>query len=134
MIRPDHVGISVGDLEASISWYRDMLGFELVRIVAVPADTGRVAILRQDDFTLELFSIPGAAPLPDHRRTPGSDIRVQGVKHPAYAVSDIDAFMEDLKAKGADVVWDVVVHDGDKCAFVRDNTGNLVEFVERPWA
>jgi hypothetical protein len=37
-----------------------------------------------------------------------------------------------LKAKGVDVVWDIAVHDGDRCAFVRDNTGNLVEFVERP--
>jgi hypothetical protein len=42
--------------------------------------------------------------------------------------------MNELKAKGVDLVWDVVVHDGDKCAFVRDNTGNLVEFVERAWA
>jgi hypothetical protein len=41
------------------------------------------------------------------------------------------ALMDALKAKGVDVVWDVVVHDGDKCAFVRDNSGNLVEFVER---
>jgi hypothetical protein len=29
------------------------------------------------------------------------------------------------------VVWDVVLHDGTLCAFVRDNSGNVVEFVER---
>jgi hypothetical protein len=29
-------------------------------------------------------------------------------------------------------VWDTRVHDGAICAFVRDNTGNLVEFVQRP--
>jgi catechol 2,3-dioxygenase-like lactoylglutathione lyase family enzyme len=134
MIRPDHAGVSVGDLEASIAWYRDMLGFELLRVVDVPDDTGRVAILRQGDFTLELFCIPGASPLPAERRDPGGDIRVHGIKHVAYAVRDIGALMDELKAKGVDLVWDVVVHDGDKCAFVRDNTGNLVEFVERAWA
>lgn len=37
-----------------------------------------------------------------------------------------------LNAKSVDVVWDVALHDRDKCAFVRDNTGNLVELVERP--
>ena len=44
-IRPDHAGISVGDLEASIAWYRDMLGFELVRVVDIPdaEDAGKVA-------------------------------------------------------------------------------------------
>jgi methylmalonyl-CoA/ethylmalonyl-CoA epimerase len=111
-----------------------MLGFELLRVVDVPADTGKVAILKQGDFILELFCLSDAAPLPDERRNPGTDIRVHGVKHVAYAVRDIDALMDDLKAKGVDLVWDVVVHDGDKCAFVRDNTGNLVEFVERVWA
>jgi hypothetical protein len=40
--------------------------------------------------------------------------------------------MAELKVKGVDLVWDVAVHDGTPCAFVRDNTGNLVEFVERP--
>ncbi|NLV71472.1 MAG: VOC family protein [Actinobacteria bacterium] len=31
-LRPDHAGISVGDLEASITWYRDMLGQTAVRV------------------------------------------------------------------------------------------------------
>ena len=132
MIRPDHGGISVGDLEASIAWYCDMLGFELLRIVQVPEDAGRVALLKQGNFILELFCLPEAAPLPEERRNPGTDIRVHGIKHIAYAVTDIKALMDELKTKGVDLVWDVVVHDGDTCAFVRDNTGNLVEFVERP--
>ena len=133
-IRPDHAGISVGDLEGSIAWYRDMLGFDLVRIVDIPdaEDAGRVALVRHGDFILELFCLPAAAPLPEERRHPATDILTHGIKHVAYAVSDIAAFMDELKAKGVDVVWDVVVHDGSPCAFVRDNTGNLVEFVERP--
>jgi methylmalonyl-CoA/ethylmalonyl-CoA epimerase len=133
-LRPDHAGISVGDLEASIAWYRDMLGFELMRVVDIPEakDPGRVALIRKGGFIIELFCIPGAAPLPDGRRDPATDIRTHGMKHVAYAVPDIAALMDDLKAKGVDVVWDTRVHDGDACAFVRDNSGNLVEFVERP--
>jgi methylmalonyl-CoA/ethylmalonyl-CoA epimerase len=131
-IKPDHAGISVGDLEASIAWYRDMLGFTLERTVEVPEDTGMVGILRHGDFLLELFCIPGASPLPDERRYPWTDMRTHGVKHIAYAVSDVEGLMISLKQKGVDVVWDTRVHDGDTCAFVRDNTGNLVEFVQRP--
>jgi methylmalonyl-CoA/ethylmalonyl-CoA epimerase len=131
-IRPEHAGISVGDLEASIAWYRDMLGFTVDRIVQIPEDTGRVALMSLGDFRLELFCIPEANPLPDERRYPWTDIRTHGIKHIAYAVSDIEALMDSLKEKGVDVVWDTRVHDGDTCAFVRDNTGNLVEFVERP--
>lgn len=131
-LRPDHAGISVGDLEASIAWYRDMLGFTLERIVEVPEDTGMVGIMRHGDFLLELFCIPGATALPDERRYPWTDIRTHGVKHIAYAVPDVEGLMDSLKEKGVDVVWEARVHDGDTCAFVRDNTGNLVEFVERP--
>ncbi len=130
-LRPDHAGISVADLEASIAWYGEMLGFVVDRVVDVPGDAGRVALIRHGDFILELFSIPGAAPLPDERRHPSTDLRTHGIKHVAYAVGDIRALMDELKTKGVDIVWDVVMHDHTLCAFVRDNSGNLVEFVER---
>jgi methylmalonyl-CoA/ethylmalonyl-CoA epimerase len=131
---PDHAGISVGDLEASIAWYRDMLGFELVRVVDIPEaeDKGRVALVKRGAFLLELFCLPKAAALPDGRRSPVTDILTQGVKHVAYATTDLDSLIDGLKAKSVDLVWDTAVHDGTRCAFVRDNTGNLVEFVERP--
>jgi methylmalonyl-CoA/ethylmalonyl-CoA epimerase len=108
-----------------------MLGFTVERIVDIPEDTGRLALIRNGDFLLELFCIAGTAPVPEERKHPTTDLRSQGMKHVAYAVSDIRALMEHLKAKGADVVWDVVEHDGTWCAFVRDNSGNIVEFVER---
>jgi methylmalonyl-CoA/ethylmalonyl-CoA epimerase len=130
-LRPDHAGISVADLEASIAWYGEMLGFTVDRIVEIPEDTGRLALIRTGDFLLELFCLPDAAPIPEERRHPATDLCTHGMKHVAYAVADIRALMEHLKAKGADVVWDVVVHDGTLCAFVRDNSGNVVEFVER---
>lgn len=130
-LRPDHVGISVADLEASISWYTDMLGFLVDVVVDVPEDVGTVALLRRGDFLIELFCVPGASALPEERRHPSTDLRTHGVKHLAFAVADIESLMAALKAKGVDVVWDTRVHDGVKCAFVRDNTGNLVEFVER---
>ena len=88
-LRPDHAGISVADLEASIAWYGDMLGFTVDRIVDIPEDTGRLALIRNGDFLLELFCVPGAAPLPEERRHPATDLRTQGIKHVAYAVADI---------------------------------------------
>jgi methylmalonyl-CoA/ethylmalonyl-CoA epimerase len=130
-IRPDHAGLSVGDLQASVAWYRDMLDFELLREVDIPEGHGKVALVKNGDFILELFCVPDAAPLPGERRHPATDLLTHGLKHVAYAVCDIDALMRQLKAKAVDVVWDIVVHDGDRCAFVRDNSGNLVEFVER---
>ena len=52
---------------------------------------------------------------------------VIGPHHVGVSVPDLDA---DLRAKGVDIVWDVAEHGGMKAAFVRDNTGNLVELME----
>jgi methylmalonyl-CoA/ethylmalonyl-CoA epimerase len=129
-LRPHHVGISVADLEDSIAWYEQALGFRLEAVVGVPEDDGRVAMLVQDGFRLELFEIPGAAALPPERREPPTDLRTHGVKHLAYQVSDIETHAERLRALGVDIVWNVRVHEDVKVLFVRDNTGNLVELVE----
>ena len=61
-IRYHHVAISVPDLEASIRWYRETLGFEAEwrrRVASVPAD---VAMLRRGVLRVELFQPEHAAP------------------------------------------------------------------------
>ena len=110
--RPDHAGISVADLEASIAWYGDMLGFDRRprRRRARrhrPGGSGPQGRLHP-----RAILHTGRRPLPEERRHPATDLRTHGIKHVAYAVRDIRALMEHLKAKGVDVVWDVVVHDG----------------------
>ena len=130
-VRPHHVGISVADLEASIAWYEEYLGFSLENVVPVPEDDGRVAMLvSEGGFRVELFELPGAAPLPDDRRRPATDLRTHGVKHVAYEVVGIEAWQERLLHLGADIVWDLRVHEDVRVLFLRDNTGNLVELVE----
>ena len=131
VVRPHHVGVSVADLEQSIAWYETHLGFSLEKTGEVPEDEGRMAMLvSEGGFRVELFELPGAAALPDERRHPATDLRTQGVKHVAYEVDDIEAFTTRLRALGADIVWDLRVHDDVKVLFLRDNTGNLVELVE----
>jgi methylmalonyl-CoA/ethylmalonyl-CoA epimerase len=38
--------------------------------------------------------------------------------------------METLKSKGVDVAMDVFPMEGDLVAFIRDNTGNLIELIQ----
>ena len=130
-VRPHHVGISVADLEDSIAWYERFLGFELESVVPVPEDEGRVAMLVSGGgFRVELFELPQAAPLPADRRHPATDLRTHGIKHVAYEVDGIEDWQERLRRLGADIVWDLRVHEDVKVLFLRDSTGNLVELVE----
>ena len=36
ILKPLHVGISVGDMEASLKWYKDNLDFELIKDDYIP--------------------------------------------------------------------------------------------------
>jgi methylmalonyl-CoA/ethylmalonyl-CoA epimerase len=127
-----HVGVSVPDLEASVDWYRRVLGFVPVRrlrIESIPAD---VAILKHGAMHIELFQAAGAKPLPAERREPDSDVRTHGNKHIAFAVADVEPFAAELRRRGADVVWVKHFEHGGANIFIRDNAGNLIEFLQAP--
>jgi methylmalonyl-CoA/ethylmalonyl-CoA epimerase len=130
LLKPLHVGISVADIEASIAWYEQILGFRLVSDNYYEQLPARIAFMELGGFSIELFQVPGAAPLPDDRRVPNLDIRTHGTKHVAYAVKDLSGLMETLKSKGVDVAMDIFSMEGDLVAFIRDNTGNLIELIE----
>ncbi len=125
-----HAGVSVPDLAASIDWYQRVLGFTLVRrlrIETIPAD---VAILKHGAMHIELFQAQGASPLPPERREPDSDVRTHGNKHVAFGVADVEAFATELRRRGADVVWVKRFEHGGANIFIRDNAGNLIEFLQ----
>ena len=131
-IEIDHVGISVANLEESVDWYVEMLGFELVRPLNRNSDSAMtIAQLRHGNFNIELFEIEGAEPLPEYRRDPSADLRVHGLAHFAFEVDDAIAVMEELEAKGVEIVLRPREGDGPKFFFVNDNSGNSFEFIQR---
>lgn len=126
-----HGGISVPNLEASIDWYARMLDFTVESRIEIPLIPAKVAMLKRQQLRIELFEVPGAAPLPPERRQPNTDPHTHGNKHVAFAVPDVDAFVALLRERGADIA--LVGHkDFGSFAFVRDNAGNLIEFVQQP--
>lgn len=129
-ITPHHCGISVPDLEASIAWYRDMLGFSLVKKQTLDVVSAKIAFIKHGDFYIELFEIENANPLPEDRRQPNLDICTNGTKHMAFAVDNVHELIDTLKKRGVDIAMDVNMMEGKAMAFIRDNAGNLIEIVE----
>jgi methylmalonyl-CoA/ethylmalonyl-CoA epimerase len=130
LVKPLHVGISVPDLDAAVEWYCSMLEFRLVSDRYFDQIPARIAFIEHGGFSIELFEVDGAAPLPEDRRIPNLDIRTHGIKHVAYCVQDLHSLMDTLRAKGVDIAMDIFPMDGDWVAFIRDNTGNLIELIE----
>ncbi|MGC3980350.1 MAG: VOC family protein [Steroidobacteraceae bacterium] len=126
-----HVGVSVPDIEASIAWYDRVLGFKVVRRLRIEAIPANIAILRHAAMHVELFQADNGKPLPADRLEPDSDARTHGNKHISFAVDDVPHFAEELQRRGADIVW-MKKHANGANMFIRDNAGNLIEFLQAP--
>jgi catechol 2,3-dioxygenase-like lactoylglutathione lyase family enzyme len=130
-LRFHHGGVSVPDLEASIRWYREVLGFEVEHRFEIPKAHAKVAMIRRGALRMELFEVQDGKPLPEERRVPDRDLQTHGNKHVCFGVQSVDAAERELRAKGVDIVFVGRVMQPPNI-FMRDNSGNLIEFIEQP--
>jgi methylmalonyl-CoA/ethylmalonyl-CoA epimerase len=56
-------------------------------------------------------------------------VHTHGNKHVSFAVDDVRGFAAELRRRGADIVWVKKMKHGSNI-FIRDNAGNLIEFVQ----
>jgi methylmalonyl-CoA epimerase len=96
----DHVGVAVTDLEASLAFFRDSLGFELEVSEEVASQRVRAHFLRAGDPKLELLE----ATTPDSAIAKFVERRGPGLHHVAFRVADIAAALALLKAKGVRLI------------------------------
>ena len=126
-----HVGVIVQDLEASIAWYREHLGFERLTDFSFPG--AKVAFIGRGTLKLEFFQIEGAAPMDDRRKQAEPNLTIGGINHFAIVVEDIDQALAELAARGVEQAYSLnAVPDGsgDRWTFIRDNEGMLIELFQ----
>lgn len=127
-----HAGVSVPDLEASIRWYREVLGFEVENRFAIPKAHAKVAMIKRGALRMELFEVEQGKALPEDRRVPDRDLQTHGNKHVCFGIQSVDEAERELRAKGVDIVFLGRLKDLAPNIFMRDNSGNLIEFIEQP--
>jgi catechol 2,3-dioxygenase-like lactoylglutathione lyase family enzyme len=138
--RMRHIGVGVRDLEKMVAFYRDYLGFEVVRRMeesgpfldglqalkdvkvttvkmAPPGDTVQIEFLK-----FHVHASDNAPP----------SVNDNGVTHIALTVDDVDAIYGQLTALGLKFnAAPAVSPDGKaKVTFGRDPEGNLLELVQ----
>jgi glyoxylase I family protein len=137
-----HIGVCVSDLERSLRFYRDVLGFVVsdtmpeVRVEGEPSDTLlklhdvklHAVYLERDGFRLELlhYASPRSPAAPPVRAM--NDL---GFTHLSVRVADVAATLAKLAAAGVTVDRDTVIEVGGLtvAAFVRDPDGLGIELV-----
>jgi catechol 2,3-dioxygenase-like lactoylglutathione lyase family enzyme len=130
-MRMHHAGISVPDLDRSLTWYCEALGLRPGFRFEVPPLRLRGAFaLGEGDTGVELLELAGAVPgVP--RTDPPSANAVHGYNHVCFQVTDLEAAYARLLAHGAGGVWDPrdSPEPGMRMAYVTDPDGNLIELV-----
>ena len=96
----------------------------------MPPLGARICFVRNGDFELELFRYDDPKPIPADRLTPNSDLQTVGTKHVAFQVPDMKALKEKFLANGVDIAHEVTM-EGNSVMFVRDNSGVLIEFIQK---
>ncbi|HEX2980704.1 MAG TPA: methylmalonyl-CoA epimerase [Anaerolineaceae bacterium] len=125
----NHVAIAVGDMDAALGFWRDILGLELDHIEEVPSQKSKVAFLPVGESEVELV-LPTS---PDSGVAKFVQEKGGGMHHLCVEVEDIEATLAELKAKGARLINETPVElPGRKMAFIHPKAsgGVLVELYE----
>ena len=141
----DHAGITVGSIEASLAFYRDLLGLHVTdegvdqgpeldaiaglsgaRIRYAELDLGGGRLLEVIEYLA-----PTGMPLSQRPCDPGAS-------HLALRVDDVDALCERLTAAGVSFAGRPTTITapgpwrGARCVYLDDPDGRTVELVQRP--
>lgn len=141
-----HTGITVTDLTAALTFYRDVLGLQVVTERRIDEDYAREFIgVQSDAVNVAFLELPGTGALIElleyedpERRPAGSRPPDPGNVHICLVVDDLDALFSRLKAAGfgaqspAPVAIPVGPNAGGKILYAIGPDGVFVELLQRP--
>jgi catechol 2,3-dioxygenase-like lactoylglutathione lyase family enzyme len=144
IIAADHTGITVSNLERSLAFWRDVLGFELSHrphqtgelaseITGIAGAEISIAVLKGYGHKIELLEYLAPA---ERKRIALRPCDVGSV-HVAFTVDNLDAILNTIaasgwKAAGKPQMIKVGPNTGKRVVYVRDPDGATIEFMEMP--
>ena len=131
VLKLDHIGIAVKDLEESLKFYEDILGLKCEGTEVVAEQKVKVAFLPVGDTEVELLeSTDEEGPIAKFIEKKG-----EGIQHLAFRVDNIEAAIEEMKEKGVKMIDEKPRYGagGAKIAFChpKSTNGILIELSER---
>ena len=140
--RLSHVGICVSNLERSLRFFRDLLGFIVeheLEIAGQPTDTLlrlqdshlQAVYLVRDGVRVELLQFLSPPAPPRRERV----MNEPGLTHLSFRVADLRRVVDALRAAGERVLDETILDFPDFQAgacFILDPDGQLIELVQAP--
>lgn len=129
-----NIAFTVQNIDASIKWYKDVLGFELKNKskFSLPSGSADIAIVKLGDLNLELLQVPNSKKIPEMFADVPMHLIPIGNKIIVFQVTDIKMTTQQLEEKGVKFVWKEQYIAGDKmlCTMVEDIDGNKINIFQ----
>lgn len=130
-LKVDHIGIAVNSIDASLGFYRDILGLELQGTEVVEEQQVKVAFLPVGDTEIELLESTS----PDGPIARFIEKNGEGIQHIAFRVDDIEEGIKYMLSKGMKMIDEQPRYGagGARIAFVHPKSSGrvLVELSQR---
>jgi catechol 2,3-dioxygenase-like lactoylglutathione lyase family enzyme len=118
------LGIVTADIDASLRFYRDLLGF--VPLMTMPTAGGDLHLLIAGEMLIKLLDAPGAP-----AGAKGDIPDATGFRYLTFWITNLDELLGELTAAGVEVLREpFVVVTNTTAVLVYDPDGNVVEFLE----
>ncbi len=143
IIATNHTSFTVSDLDRSLAFFRDALGFEVTSkgprnpsliqaITGVEGAEVLIAYVRGPGHSIELIQYIE----PETRSSVWPQPCDTGFSHIAYDVDNIDAAIKAAQDHSVEPIGPVVAIDqgpnrGSRVAYLRDPDGITIEFIEK---
>jgi catechol 2,3-dioxygenase-like lactoylglutathione lyase family enzyme len=143
IIAADHTGITVSNLERSLAFWQNVLGFELshrahqtgnlaVEITGVAGAEILIAVVKAPGHKIELLEYRAPADRKQHVDLRPCDV---GSVHVALTVDNLDAVLQTIaasgwKAAGTPQTLTTGPNAGKRVIYVRDPDGTTIEFMQ----
>jgi catechol 2,3-dioxygenase-like lactoylglutathione lyase family enzyme len=145
IISADHTGVTVSNLERSLEFWRDILGFELSHTAYQKGELAReITGIEGAEIKLAVLKAPGGHKIelleylaPADRERGNLRPCDVGSVHVALLVDDLDAVLEriaasDWEAAGNPQTLTTGPNAGKRVVYVRDPDGTTIEFMQPP--
>jgi len=131
ILKVDHIGVAVSNLEEALRLYRDVFGLEVHGEEVIEDQKVKVCFIPVGDSEIELLESTS----PDGPIAQFIEKRGQGIQHIALRVDNIEKALEELREKGVRLIDEKPRYGagGAKIAFLHPKAtyGVLLELCER---
>lgn len=129
----DHIGILTNDLQRSVEFYTDVLGFSISAKMEMDEVGLTIIFVEKERSKIELMGYKNIPKRPENIQLEMGDNSLPINDHITFSVDDMEATVGELRKKNVTFDMDPIqLEGGMKLASFKDPNGLLIELVEHP--